>query len=249
MLDTKKIDKIVFADIETVSQYASFKDMPQKWQELFLKRFKKEVAELEELPADAYAYGIEDLYTAKAGLHAEFGKIVCISCGLLKEENSEYNLKIVSYTNEDEVALLAAFIKGMSKVLDQPLHNPDWYLCFHGALLFDIPFIGKRLLYNRMPVHKALDVSEVKPWEVKHIICTNSLMKFGQYDGVVGLDLLAASLGVESSKTDMDGSMVKEVYWKDKDLNRIKEYCQADVRTLSECVLKIKGIYKTVTIK
>lgn len=250
MLDTKKIEKIVFCDIESVSQYPSFKDMPEKWQDLFKKRFKKEVAEIDEnMPSDAADYAYEELYTAKAGLHAEFGKIVCISCGILKESAEGYDLKVVSYTNEDEVALLAAFIKGMNKVLDQPLHNPNYFMCFHGAFLFDIPYIGKRMLYNRMPVPKALDLSESKPWDIKHILCTNSLMKWGQFDGGVNLDLLAASLEVESSKTDMDGSMVKEVYWNDKDLNRIKEYCQADVRTLSECVLKIKGIYRKVTIK
>lgn len=250
MLDTKKIEKIVFLDIEAVPQHPSFISMPEKWRELFKSRFKKEFAELDEMHPDAYAYACEELYQSKGGLFAEWGKIVCISYGVLKEEGEGYVLKSVSHAGEDEAAILAAFLKSMDKVLNQPLLNPEWYLCSHAGLLYDYPFMGKRLLYNRMSIPKSLELGEMKPWDIKHIVDTNAVMKWGLYDGVVSLDLLAASLGVESSKTDMDGSKVSEVYWKDKDIERIKKYCVQDIRVLAECVLRMKGVFnKSVTVK
>jgi hypothetical protein len=91
------------------------------------------------------------------------------------------------------------------------------------------------------------DFSESKPWDLVHFIDTKVVWKFGSYDNNVSLDLLCATLGVESPKTDMSGDKVKDVFWIEKDLKKIAEYCEGDVYALASCYLKMKNIQTKLT--
>jgi hypothetical protein len=79
-----------------------------------------------------------------------------------------------------------------------------------------------------------------KPWEVNHLD-TMELWKFGDFKSYTTLNLLACTLGVPTPKDDIDGSMVGDTYWKEKDLARIVVYCQKDVITVAQVYLRMNG--------
>ena len=251
MLDSKQIEKVIFFDIESTSQYPTFKSLPERLQKLFAKRFKKEFDEIA-IPQSStgcqhLGYDInkaEDIYSNKAPLFAEWGRVLCISMGLLSKVGDEYQMKIVTYSDDDEKVLLEKFLKGTSKITDTT--NPEYHWCGHNANNFDIPFITKRIILNKLLLPKMFDSFHLKPWERTFIIDTKVFWQMGVYDHNVSLDMLCEIFGVASSKSDMDGSEVKDVFWVDKDLSRIVRYCELDILSLAKCYLKIKNIHNLV---
>jgi predicted PolB exonuclease-like 3'-5' exonuclease len=103
------------------------------------------------------------------------------------------------------------------------------------------------MIINGIELPAMFDFSESKPWDLVHFIDTKVVWKFGSYDNNVSLDLLCATLGVESPKTDMSGDKVKDVFWIEKDLKKIAEYCEGDVYALASCYLKMKNIQTKLT--
>jgi 3'-5' exonuclease len=215
---------ILFLDIETVSQYSDYQQLPQTWRELWdqkagiINRGKEG-----ETSESAYP---------RASIYAEFGKIVCISCGCIQEGEGERKMVIRSYYGDDEKALLVSF----SQLL-QKWTAGDKSLCAHNGKEFDYPYICRRMIINGMEIPEPLKIAGRKPWEIRHLD-TMELWKFGDYKNYTSLKLLAAVLGVPSPKDDIDGSMVYEVYWKNNDLQRIVTYCQKDVITLAQVYLR-----------
>jgi uncharacterized protein YprB with RNaseH-like and TPR domain len=114
------------------------------------------------------------------------------------------------------------------------------FLCAHNGKEFDFPYICRRLVINELPIPAVLNASGKKPWEVGHID-TMDLWKFGDFKSYTSLNLLARSLGIPTPKDDIDGSKVWEVYWKEKNLQRIITYCQKDVITVAQVFLKMQG--------
>ncbi len=237
MLNSKPIDKVLFLDIETTSQYESFKACPDQVKSLFLSRYKKDAEEIGKTYKD-----LEDLYNNKAPLSAEFGKIICISLGIITDK-STYKFVTASYADMDEKKLLESFL-AKTKAINQctDASKAEYHLCAHNGKIFDFPFIAKRLLINGIQLPAMFDFSEAKPWDLKYFIDTKEVWKFGVYDGNSSLDLLAYSFGVESSKTDMSGDKVKDVFYKDKDIKKIATYCEKDVVALATVYLRMKGI-------
>lgn len=262
MLNSRPVDKIIFIDIESTTQYPTFKDMPENFQKLFKKQFKNKFKErnVEEIIADKYLYEREHeiIYSETAPLHAPWAKIVCISVGSFVEENitddfkGDLTFSSKSFYGHDEKKLLNEFYEGLKhqnkKILDYPF-NPTYHFSGHAIKLFDFPMIAKRFILNRMPLPALLDYGHKKPWELDFMADTLEVFKYGQFDGAVGLDMLAATFGVESSKNDMDGGMVKDVYWKEKDLDRIERYCREDVRVSAEVYLRLKNMSNKVNMK
>jgi uncharacterized protein YprB with RNaseH-like and TPR domain len=169
----------------------------------------------------------------RAGIYAEFGKIVCISCGCIQGTGSERKLVIKSYCGDDEKKLLTEF----GDMLQKWGGDAEKYLCAHNGKEFDYPYICRRMVVNGVGIPEALKIAGRKPWEVRHLD-TMELWKFGDFKSYTSLKLLAKVLGIPSPKDDIDGSMVNTVYWTDKDLGRIVEYCQKDVITLAQVLLR-----------
>ena len=96
------------------------------------------------------------------------------------------------------------------------------------------------MIINGLSIPSLLNISGKKPWEVNHYD-TLELWKFGDYKSFTSLNLLAHVLGVPTPKDDIDGSMVWEVYWKEKNLERIVTYCQKDVVTVAQILLRMNG--------
>jgi uncharacterized protein YprB with RNaseH-like and TPR domain len=219
---------ILFLDIETVPQYADYHSLPKDWKELW------------DIKA-GYLIRNKDTETAgsiypRAGIYAEFGKIICIGCGFISGEDEQKKITLKSFYGDNEKLLLAEFCDMLNKwaVREQK------YLCAHNGKEFDFPYLCRRMIVNKIPVPAVLNTAGKKPWEVNHLD-TLELWKFGDFKSYISLNLLAHTLGIPTSKDDIDGSMVWSVYWNDKDLQRIVTYCQKDVLTLAQIFLRMNN--------
>ena len=143
-------------------------------------------------------------------------------------------LKIVT----PERVVLEEFLSLIGKSFNNPDKNR---FCGHNIKEFDIPFLCRRLLINGLPIPAYLDFQNMKPWET-NMIDTFQYWRFGDYKNYTSLKLLAASLNVPSPKDDIDGSMVGEVYWQEDNLQRIAIYCQKDVVTVANIILRFKNL-------
>ena len=226
MLEKIDLKKLLVVDIETVPQYAGYDGMPETWKELWARKMQRELKE--GLTADG-------LYQ-RAGIYAEFGKIICICAGFFYDIPGEVAFKVKAFYGDDEKQILSDF----GELLNKSYNSPEHILCGHNSREFDFPYIARRCLANGIPIPVPLDNSGKKPWEINHID-TLDLWKFGDYKNFSSLNLLAAVFGIESPKEDMDGSIVWSVYWHDKDIERIKNYCMRDVVTVAQILLKFKG--------
>ena len=225
MIPLKKIDitKVLFLDIETVPQFANHSELPELLSELWSIKALK-LAKNGELPEEIYS---------KAGIFAEFGKIVCISVGVCFYRDNVLKCRIKSFAGYDEAVLLNDFVT----LLNDFYKTDDNFLCAHNGKEFDFPFLARRMVVNRIDIPLALDVRGAKPWETP-FIDTMDLWRFGDYKSYTSLKLLTTILGIPSPKDDIDGSMVCNVYWKEKDLQRIEKYCRKDVWAIINLFLR-----------
>ncbi|MES2330381.1 MAG: ribonuclease H-like domain-containing protein [Bacteroidota bacterium] len=224
------LTELLLLDIETVPQFPAYTDMDSSWQQLFFDKISKTVPE---------GTDISETYRKKAGILAEFGKIVCISTAFFYEnEEKQMALKMKSISGKDEVEILRSFTELCNKMQQ---HHRNFQFGGHNIKEFDIPYICRRLLINGLPLPECLQLHDKKPWEVK-MFDTLNWWKFGDNKNYVSLHLLATVLGIPTSKSDIDGSMVQDVYYKENNLPRIVEYCQRDVVVTANVILRFKDL-------
>lgn len=219
---------ILFLDIETVPQYRDYSEVPEDWQKLWDHKASYLIKDKEK-DNSATIYN-------RAGIYAEFGKIVCISCGVVQGSGKDRKMVLTSFAGEDEKLLLFAF----AEMLGKWSAGEQKFLCAHNGKEFDFPYLCRRMIINGIPIPSILQLSGKKPWEINHLD-TLDLWKFGDFKSYTSLNLLAHSLGIPTPKDDIDGSMVWEVFWKEKNLARIVEYCQKDVVTVAQILLRMGG--------
>ena len=224
-----QLDNLLLIDIETVSEHPTFDELNEDWKHLWEEKVQRS------LPEDTTA---AQFYPMRAGVMAEFSKVVCISIGHFKREGKAVLLRLKSFYGDDEKILLQDFIAALQKM---EANNNKWSFTGHNIKEFDIPFICRRLLINGLVIPPFLDFQNMKPWET-NMVDTFQYWRFGDYKHYTSLKLLAAALGVPSSKDDIDGSMVGEVYWAEKNLERIVTYCQKDVVTTGNIILRFKNM-------
>lgn len=227
MLDHILPENILFLDIETVPKYSKYSDVPEIERKLWDKK-STYFRTPEQSGSDVYP---------RAGIYAEFGKIICISVGFIHSEGGQRKVRIKSFSGDDEKILINEFIKMLLTFGERK----EFSLCAHNGKEFDFPFLARRMLINRIVIPEILDVAGKKPWEVK-FIDTLDLWKFGDYKHYSSLDLLAYIFGIPSPKDEIDGSMVADYYYEKKDLHRIISYCQKDVVTVIQLIMRFKGM-------
>ncbi len=227
MLEGININKILFLDIETVPVAPTFSELPTHFQELWEEKTKWQRSQNQ---------SAEDFYGIKAGVMAEFAKIICISVGYLYNKGDTTFFRLKSFYGEDEKQLL----EDLKNLLDDKFNTKSHYLCAHNGKEFDYPFMCRRMLINGVGLPKILDMAGKKPWEIRHLD-TMELWKFGDYKHYTSIKLLAALFDIPTPKDDIEGSQVASVYWRDKDLERIKVYCQKDTLTVAQILLKYMG--------
>ena len=215
-----EIEKILFIDIETVPVTYKYDELDESTKELWNKKwqYNKDIS-----PEQQYN---------KAGIYAEFAKVVCIGLGYYHQ--NKFRVKTISSTNEVEI------LNQFAELLKSHFITYRHLLCAHNGKEFDFPFLCRRFLINNLPLPKILQIQGLKPWEVKHID-TMDLWKFGDVKNFSSLNLLAHVLGIPSPKDEMDGSMVGQTFYEEKDLTKIAKYCQKDVITLARVYNRFAG--------
>jgi len=221
------LNNILFLDIETVSQYSSFNELPEAWKELWSRK-------AESLLRNSSNELTPEIIYERAAIYAEFGKIVCISCGVIQGAGENKTLSLKSFSGDDEGAILAGFCEMINKWTP----GSQKYLCAHNGKEFDFPYLCRRMVINNECIPEILSLSGKRPWEVNHLD-TMDMWRFAEYKNFTSLNLLAHVLGIPTPKDDLDGSMVGTTYWNEKDLPRIVNYCQKDVITLAQVYLRL----------
>jgi uncharacterized protein YprB with RNaseH-like and TPR domain len=221
------LSNILFLDIETVSQYEHFEELPDSWKELWTKKAEGLLrnSKEEQTPGTIYE---------RAAIYSEFGRIICISCGIIQNSGENKSIAVKSFYGDDERKILSDFCEMLHKWTP----GSQKYLCAHNGKEFDFPYLCRRMVINNECIPDLLSISGKRPWEVNHLD-TMELWRFGDYKNFTSLNLLAHALNVPTPKDDIDGSMVGMVYWKEKDINRIVNYCQKDVVTLAQIYLRL----------
>ena len=229
MLDSIKIENILFLDIETVPQSPDFQHLDETTQRLWTEK-SASFCKDGQSPDSVYE---------RAGIYAEFGRIICISVGVFHHlADGQMAFRLKSCFGDDEMKLLKDFSDLLSRFAMQ---RNSMYLCAHNGKEFDFPYIARRMLINGMNLPKILDVAGKKPWEVP-FLDTMELWRFGDYKNYTSLKLLTHVFGIPSPKDDIDGSQVAGVYWRDKDLPKIVRYCEKDVFAIAQLLLRYKGM-------
>jgi hypothetical protein len=223
------LDQLLLLDIETTPAVASFSELPEALQHLWMEKITKIAPET--------ADGASD-YSERAGIYAEFGKVICISAGYFTIENNRYQLRIKSIFDDDERVVLSGFLDLVNRFCAR---HPRFLFAGHNIREFDIPYICRRSVIHQLSLPPCLQLHGFKPWEVP-MLDTLHLWRFGDYKNYTSLKLLTTILGIPTPKDDIDGSMVASVYWQQHDLPRIAAYCQKDVVAVGQLLQRFKGV-------
>ncbi len=229
------LNNILFLDIETVPQYSSYSELPQHWKDLWDLKAAYIIRNKEDETS-------ETVYP-RAGIYAEFGKIICIGCGILSGSGAQKKLSLKCFFGEDEKLILYQF----AEMVNKWTIDGTKYLCAHNGKEFDFPYLCRRFIVNQMSIPSVLQLAGKKPWEVNHLD-TLELWKFGDYKNYTSLNLLANTLDIPTPKDDIAGSNVWELFWsaktsleKEKNINRIVTYCQKDVVAVAQIFLRMNN--------
>lgn len=224
MIEKIKLDHILFLDIETVPEVENFKLLDEEKQYLFESKTQYQRKD---------EFTPEEFYD-RAGIWAEFGKIICISVGYFTIKGDIRNFRVTSFHGEEKKIL-----KEFSNLINNHFNQPQHILCGHNAKEFDFPFIARRMIINQIEIPAKLNLFGKKPWEIPHFD-TMELWKFGDYKHYTSLRLLTKVLNIPSPKDDIDGSEVAYVYYVDKDIDRIVTYCEKDVIAVAQLFLRMR---------
>ncbi|MCS6795289.1 MAG: ribonuclease H-like domain-containing protein [Raineya sp.] len=252
MFSKEQITRMLFLDIETATSTQHFHELSEGLQKMW--EIKSQNLEPKDLSA-------EEKYYEKAAIYAEFGRVVCISCGFIYERNDQFYFKVKSFYGENEKEILINFRnflnektgkldnygnlidKNGRRVFDSngnKLSN-EWlfhYLVAHNGKEFDFPYLCRRYIVNQIALPEVLEIRGKKPWDILHLIDTMEMWRFGDIKSFTKLELLCHLFDIPTPKDDMDGSMVGKVFWQDKNLDRIAKYCEKDVVATAQIMLK-----------
>lgn len=225
MIDKIPLEDILFLDIETVPESNDFSKLDEVTQ--FLWEEKTRYQRKDDFTPEAFY--------EKAGIWAEFGKIICISVGYFNINRSPKKFRVTSFYGEENQILL-----DFKNLLQSHFNQNKHKLCGHNSKEFDIPFIARRMIIHNIPLPDKLNLFGKKPWEIPHLD-TMDLWKFGDYKHFTSLKLLTHVLGIPTPKDDISGDKVRQVYYEENDLDRIITYCEKDTIAVAQLILKLQN--------
>jgi uncharacterized protein YprB with RNaseH-like and TPR domain len=225
MITRIKLDSILFLDIETVPLFSNYENLDEEAKNLWEVKTK---------------YQRKDEFTPKefydrAGIWAEFGKIICVSVGYFVFKGDKRNFRVTTFHGNEKDLLI-----NFKSLLETHFNRPQHLLCAHNGKEFDFPFIARRMIINGIDLPYKLNLFGKKPWEIPHLD-TMELWKFGDYKTFTSLKLMSYVLGVPSPKDDLDGSMVRDVYYEEKNIDKIIRYCEKDTVTIAQILLRLRN--------
>ncbi|GHC44877.1 3'-5' exonuclease [Ulvibacter litoralis] len=225
MLKRISLEHILFLDIETVPLHANFNDLDDTGKLLWESKTQYQRKD---------EFTPEEFYD-RAGIWAEFGKIVCISVGYFKITGDTRNFRVTSFHGAEDTIL-----KEFKNLLEIHFNRPHHLLCAHNGKEFDFPYIARRMVILGIDLPPKLNLFGKKPWEVPHLD-TLELWKFGDYKTFTSLKLMTHVLGIPSPKDDIDGSQVRDVFYKENDIDRIVIYCEKDTIAVAQVFLRLRN--------
>ena len=225
MLHKLNLDDILFLDIETVPLHQQYSELSAETQMLWEEKTRYQRKE---------EFSAEEFYD-RAGLWAEFGKIVCISVGYFSFRHQQRTFRVTSFTGEEKNLL-----EDFSRLVNEHFSRPNKLFCAHNGKEFDFPYISRRMIINGIEIPQKLQLFGKKPWEIPHLD-TMEMWKFGDYKHYTSLKLLAHILGIPSPKDDIDGSEVRNVFYNEGDIDRIATYCEKDTITVAQILLRFRN--------
>ena len=224
MLHKINLEHILFLDIETVPEQKNFDQLTDEMKYLWADKTKYQRKE---------EFSPEEFYD-RAGIWAEFGKIVCISVGYFKFKGETRSFRTTSFYGEEKQLLV-----DFKNLIESHFNTPHHLLCAHNGKEFDFPYIARRMIIHNISLPYKLNLFGKKPWEVPHLD-TMDLWKFGDYKHYTSLKLLTNILGIPSPKDDIDGSQVRNVYYEENDIDRILIYCEKDTVAVAQILLRLR---------
>ena len=227
MIEKINLNHILFLDIETVPEEAHFHSLDDEMKTLWEQKTQYQRKD---------DFSPEEFYD-RAGIWAEFGKIVCVSVGYFVVKGDIRNFRVTSFFGDEKKIL-----RDFNNLLNNHFNQAQHILCGHNAKEFDIPFLARRMIINQIPIPNKLNLFGKKPWEIPHLD-TLELWKFGDYKHFTSLKLMCKVLGIPSSKGDIDGSQVGQVYYVEKDIDRIVTYCEKDTIAVAQIFLRLRREY------
>ena len=221
---------LLVVDIETVPQYPHYDDMPEVWKLLWHEKVGKVLGD---------SITPEQGYDMRGSILAEFGRIICISSGYFFQDTAgSWCVRIKSFYGDDEAEVLKSFLEAAEQYNKV---QKNMQFAGHNIQEFDIPYICRRSVVNSLHLPTCLQLYGRKPWQVS-MLDTMQFWKFGDFKNFISLNLLANVVNVPTSKIDINGSQVQDVYYKEKDLPRIVKYCQRDIVTTANIILRFKKL-------
>ena len=192
-----QLSNILFLDIETASSTETFAELDPRLQPEWIR--KERLIRRESILEPG------ELFFERAGIHAEFGKVICVGVGFFQAKKKEkkylFRSKVFAQEGEKETLL----------ELKTLLEKKKWILCAHNGKEFDFPYLCRRMLIHGISLPEPLQLAGKKPWEIRHLD-TMELWRFGDYKYYTRLELLAAAFGIPSSKEGIDGIEVNPNY-------------------------------------
>lgn len=229
MIKKEEIKNILYFDVETSGGFKDYAELVSqnprlaKLWERRAKYFRSNTPGMEDLTDS-------EIYSQKSGLEPEFGRVVCVSFGVWEGENH----RMTSFYGEDEDEIMEKTAKVFANAASKGMK-----ICGHNIKMFDVPFLGRKMVFKGINIPSNLQIWDKKPWEIS-IIDTAEFFSFGSWSHkFLGLDLLACSLNIDSPKEDIDGSQVHDTFWVERDYGRIKDYCERDVVTVMNILEKV----------
>lgn len=239
MLKPGSLQRVLFFDVETAAarpDYSGYSAVMQK-------HWERKARRMNEYDAAAGEEQFEELYHERAAIFAEFARVVCISCGIYAgdPQTADFALRSVAGGNERE--LLIKFREILNKHIPElPMRNNPAYLCGHNIQGFDVPMLSRRYLINGLELPVALDVANLKPWDMTHLLDTQSYWRFGDFRHFVPLELLTELFGHPTPKDALGGAYVSSTFWDKKDLHSIAFYCEEDVVATARVALSLSNL-------
>jgi len=222
---------LFYFDIETVSKYRNlieFEDNDKRGFDLFLKKLKRK--------SDNYLDWKDEpakVYVDKSPLMPEYGKIVCVTMAYYKNDK----LKMKSVYDDDEKKLVTE----VHKNFDNISRNTTFGSCGYYIKGFDIPWLCKKMMKYELKIPTLLKTFGVKPWDMNVFDLAEIWRSSGTLENV-SFDEMLHDLDVVSPKDDISGEDVNNVYWRDGDLERVKDYCEKDVIACVDAAKKLSNI-------
>ena len=225
MLKKIKLENVLFLDIETVPLFANFSELDDSTKQLWEQKTNYQRKE---------EFTPEEFYD-RAGIWAEFGKIICISVGYFVFKGGVRSFRVTSFYGEED-----AILNEFKTLLETHFNKAYHLLCAHNGKEFDFPYIARRMIINKIDIPFKLNLFGKKPWEVAHLD-TLELWKFGDYKTYTSLKLMTHVLGIPSPKDDIDGGEVRDVFYKENDVDRIMRYCEKDTIAVAQIILRLRN--------